>query len=1184
MIRFAILLSLLVYGWPSRAQLPRYHVQVFGPEQGIGGGGIADIFKDHQQFLWVVNTATLQRFDGRHVRTYPFEKTIEQALCDRDNRIWVLSGRKVWRSLKNREGFEYIPQDIPAWRPCAIFQVDEWPVCILGTDGIYAWHDSQGCFEKLSLSPPAPSPYTSLRWFDQAGSAIFYTADNSLISYDLLTDQHCILPVGSEIAYMHAFSPGLLAMTYYDLSTYWYDFETGKITQIEPGKSGIPDRQKALCITGVAETGSGQYLVTTRYGVFHYDSTLDRFDPVRFYAGGKPLELEEMLERIFLDDQGILWAHNTNGVVAAASIDQGLGLIRNHRYEQPGMWNNRVFNMTEDDQGNLWFCGAYGFGKLDMQRGNVKVFPPVEGARDRLSHNSVRGIVFDGRYIVLGPTNLGLWLFDPVTEAFRRPVYASETVREASEAEFVDHIALLENGDMIICGRFHPYKLSAGTYLLDFISFPGDDANTNVAISDDQKRLWIGTNNGIFVLDSSHVLRHTIPGQHINCLLQTGPGVFLAGTTRGLLQIREQGRLFHTSPVLPTLGNTGVTFIHRDPTGRYWLGTTDGLYLADIGLGSYRRFDFSDNIQSLVYNNTACFRTKEGLTFFGGINGMNYLYPEKISLEDKALTVGLQSYRTGNSDTIRWLQPGAELHFSYDNNTITFEALAPYYNNAGKIQYRYRLSGMSEDWINLGANNQIRLSGLPPGRYQLSAGASATGRRWYETAHPVVFYIAPPFWQTWAFRITATLLTGLLLWGSLRLRDTRIRKKQRAQLELERLKNTNLQYQLETEQVINYFSRTMSDKNTVDETLWNIARECIAYLKWEECVIYQVDRERAMLVQKAAWGAKSTEDGQIVNPMEVPVGSGIVGSVAATGRAELIGDTSADSRYIIDDARRASELAVPILVGGEVFGVIDSENSRRDFFTSWHLQLLTAIAALCGNKIALARTEEERRHALLQAIDNQRKTAEAKLQSMRLQMNPHFLFNALNSIQQMTISGNSDGAALYLSKFSRLLRMILAQSDRELVSLRDEIDTLQLYLELEALRFDDTFAYTIYCAEDIDKDEYRVPTLLIQPFVENAIWHGLLQKEGSRRLHISFHTAPDDLLVCMIEDNGIGRIAAGAFSANSRQQHGGRGVRVSHERIAALNSLYGQQHILEIEDLYAPDGSAMGTRVRLTIS
>ncbi|MCB0706629.1 MAG: GAF domain-containing protein [Saprospiraceae bacterium] len=109
----------------------------------------------------------------------------------------------------------------------------------------------------------------------------------------------------------------------------------------------------------------------------------------------------------------------------------------------------------------------------------------------------------------------------------------------------------------------------------------------------------------------------------------------------------------------------------------------------------------------------------------------------------------------------------------------------------------------------------------------------------------------------------------------------------------------------------------------------------------------------------------------IINPIEIPIGQGIVGTVAQTRQAELVSDTASDIRYIPDNVRRRSELAVPILDGDRVIGVIDTEHSREHFYTSWHLQLFTAIASLVSSKIALLRSEEARRKALLEKVNSQ---------------------------------------------------------------------------------------------------------------------------------------------------------------------------------------------------------------------
>ncbi len=162
--------------------------------------------------------------------------------------------------------------------------------------------------------------------------------------------------------------------------------------------------------------------------------------------------------------------------------------------------------------------------------------------------------------------------------------------------------------------------------------------------------------------------------------------------------------------------------------------------------------------------------------------------------------------------------------------------------------------------------------------------------------------------------------------------------------------------------VLQAFAATLLDYHGgIDEVLWDVAQQAVAKLDLEDCVIYVVDEDRGDLVQRAAFGPKNPREREILNPIRIPMGQGIVGSVAATGRVEMVEDTTLDPRYIRDDQMRYSELAVPIFNDGRVIGVIDSEHTRRGFFTEWHRDLLVAIAAMAAGRIASARLETQRR-------------------------------------------------------------------------------------------------------------------------------------------------------------------------------------------------------------------------------
>ena len=199
-------------------------------------------------------------------------------------------------------------------------------------------------------------------------------------------------------------------------------------------------------------------------------------------------------------------------------------------------------------------------------------------------------------------------------------------------------------------------------------------------------------------------------------------------------------------------------------------------------------------------------------------------------------------------------------------------------------------------------------------------------------------------------------------------------------------------------------------------------------------------------------------------------------------------------------------------------------------------------------------------------------------------MNPHFLFNALNSIQQMILANEEMVATRYLSRFSKLLRSILIHSDKETISLKEELDILRLYVELESVRFKEAFSYEIICDDDIDTDEVKIPTLLIQPFVENAIWHGLMHKEGKRRLRIEF-TDMNDYVQCVIEDNGVGRKRSAEIKMAPGQdkKHTGKGIQVSVERLRAMQKNGGAEGSMNIHDLVNAQGDPVGTRVEINL-
>ncbi|GAB2559653.1 histidine kinase [Spirosoma areae] len=389
--------------------------------------------------------------------------------------------------------------------------------------------------------------------------------------------------------------------------------------------------------------------------------------------------------------------------------------------------------------------------------------------------------------------------------------------------------------------------------------------------------------------------------------------------------------------------------------------------------------------------------------------------------------------------------------------------------------------------------------------------------------------------------------------------------------------------ELEAEKVITFFATSMIRQSTIGQVLWEVVKNCISRLNFVDCVIYWLDQERGVLVQKAAYGPKSPQEYVIAQPIEIPLGKGIVGSVAATGQPELVGDTSKDDRYIRDDAARLAEIAVPIVWEGNVIGVIDAEHPKMNFFQPRHLKILTTVATLCAQKIKQVEVELAFRQAERQLMETNERVAETKLMALRMQMNPHFIFNSLSSINSFILQKDIENASDLLTKFSRLMRQVMDNSKTDWISLRKELKAIQIYLELEQLRCDKKFELQVEVDDDIDQDTVRVPPFITQPYVDNAIWHGLLpMKAGTPVLQIRCRRDRGYLLI-EICDNGIGREASAKLRPNQSGIHKTQGVKLMEERLQLVNQMYGADARVDLLDQYQPDGQPAGTRVLFTL-
>lgn len=306
-----------------------------------------------------------------------------------------------------------------------------------------------------------------------------------------------------------------------------------------------------------------------------------------------------------------------------------------------------------------------------------------------------------------------------------------------------------------------------------------------------------------------------------------------------------------------------------------------------------------------------------------------------------------------------------------------------------------------------------------------------------------------------------------------------------------------------------------------------------------------------------------------------------------------------DSVFNEDNARafKAQEVKVEVLEKNKQLAEQTlrleflQEQVQQEIRQKWLLAIVSVLLLASGILAYQKFTERRRMNNVLTAKNQQILKQKAHIEEMnyqlenrmlRAQINPHFIFNSLSSIQHFITADDKPAALKYLTKFSHLLRQVLESSITGNVLLKEELKLLTMYLELEALRFDNGFTFSIDVDEKINADEVEIPTMILQPLIENAILHGLMPKPNNRNLRIVFK-ADDTNLEITIEDNGIGRTAAAEKQKGRQKESPSRGISVTEQRLASLRAKHGWQTDLHYRDLIDAFGKPAGTCVVLRL-
>ena len=268
-------------------------------------------------------------------------------------------------------------------------------------------------------------------------------------------------------------------------------------------------------------------------------------------------------------------------------------------------------------------------------------------------------------------------------------------------------------------------------------------------------------------------------------------------------------------------------------------------------------------------------------------------------------------------------------------------------------------------------------------------------------------------------------------------------------------------------------------------------------------------------------------------------------------------------------------------------GAIEQLRKEKQWLSIGIILLATTVASFLAfiwvQRKSLARKKLLQQQDLaLKEAENEKRIAGLEMMALRSQMNPHFIFNCLNSINRFVLRNDTEAASGYLTKFSKLMRTVLENSKQTLIPLEEEVKCLELYIQMEQFRCKNAFTYYIKYHDGVNTEEAMIPPLLLQPFVENAIWHGVNPKQSDGEIGIEF-LQKEEALYCIVKDNGIGRKKASKLKSQLAANHKSMGLQITKERLAVMGINHNNEPPVEIEDLHDENGLAAGTKVTIKV-
>jgi len=898
-------------------------------------------------------------------------------------------------------------------------------------------------------------------------------------------------------------------------------------------------------VNAIAEDGKGRLWVGTIKGVNVFDGKkFELFD----HRNALP---DDNVNRIIADEYKTIWIGTNKGLVRYDGRDfKVFG-------KDAGLIHEQVLCLYEDRRSHLIWIGtprgAYAFNgqrfeyhpvsnvldntvsAITQDKDGVILLGTPDGVYKKnergftllltpseLGTPSVNAMLTDSRGVTWIGAEDGLYSYDGKNFQFFRPA-RDENGRNVRSL-YEDYEGNLWLGTFSGLYRFRGAAFAAfGVHEGLYSTF------VYQMIRDRRNQLWVGTTTGgIYVYDGkifrSYNRSNGMPNNQANCVTETADGDVWVGTNKGLVRFRND-KIIHTYTSADGLGNDTINCFLKDRKGRLWFGGNHLLSVMENG--KFRYYKLPPAAQK--YGVYALEEDEAGVIWIGTyLGGLYRLIGGVVERMDARLGLRSDSYLALVKDNTGTIYFGSLDGVYVYRSGLVIDRISESDGLSSNLTYSLLLDSLDHHlWI--GTNQGVNKFDL--GAYRRDGKKHSTHYGKEEGFTGVECNSSGVYRER----------DGLLWFGTV---NGLIRYEASQWHPDTALPRTNI-----TRMRLFYADTVLPDKAELEWDQNHLSFEYIGI-----CLANPAKVQYRHILEgfDAEWSPPSNE--YIATYPNLPPGT-YTFKVVSSNSEGLWNETPATLRFTIETPFWQQLWFWLVLLGAATVG------------------LFTAIRIRIRN----IRTRERREAQVRVEI------AMNQLKALRAQMNPHFVFNSLNSIQHFIMNNNSAEAGKYLNKFARLIRIILYNSEKPSVTIREELEALNLYLDLEYLRFEGKFEYRIDVAPDVDMDYFEIPTMLLQPYIENAILHGLMPKPEKGRLDVIIRLS-GELLVCSVIDNGIGRRKARELRQLSRKKdHKSMGMRITQDRLEIINRLHGSNLTLSITDLEDEKGNALGTKVEIFV-